>query len=132
MPLTYTDRQRREYLTFTDQVGQNWVRVFQGDTEFYSAAYWDLLTFLWRHGQPVRKTEALKAITGVRSPLTAAKYADTAIARGMIVEQENPEDARSKLLSLSHAMRAQLDGFFDDAVHELRKAADRVGAPDSA
>ncbi len=129
MPLTYSDQQRREYLAFIDRVGAKWISVFEGDTEFYSAAYWDLLTFLWRQDGPVRKTDALRAITGVKSPLTASKYADTAIARGMIVEQENPDDARSKLLGLSPAMRAQLDTFFDDAVHELRHAAGRMTPP---
>lgn len=126
MPLTYTDDQRRGYLEFIDRIGVNWVKVFEGDTEFYDAAFWDLLTHLWRNPKPVRKTDAGRAITGVKSPLTAAKYIDTALSRGMIVEKENPDDARSKLLALSPAMRAQLDTFFDDAVHELRRAASDI------
>lgn len=123
MPLTYTDSQRRVYLEFTDRIGKGWVEVFEGDTDFYSAAFWDLFTHLWRNPEPVRKTDAGRAITGVKSPLTAAKYIDTALSRGMIIEKENPEDARSKLLALSPPMRAQMDAFFDDAVHELRAAA---------
>lgn len=126
MPLTYTDDQRRGYLEFIDRIGIKWVNVFEGDTEFYSAAYWDLLTHLWRNPNPIRKTDAGRTITGVKSPLTAAKYIDTALERGMIIEKENPEDARSKLLALSPPMRAQLDAFFDDAVHELRSAAKDV------
>lgn len=123
MPLTYTDDQRRIYLEFTDRIGMKWVDVFEGDTDFYNAAYWDLLTHLWRNPEPIRKTDAGRAITGVKSPLTAGKYIDTALERGMIVEKDNPEDARSKLLTLSPPMRSQLDTFFDDAVHELRNAA---------
>lgn len=123
MPLTYTDSQRRVYLEFTDRIGRGWVEVFEGDTDFYNAAFWDLFTHLWRNPEPVRKTDAGRAITGVKSPLTAAKYIDTALGRGMIIEKENPEDARSKLLALSPPMRAQMDAFFDDAVHELRAAA---------
>jgi hypothetical protein len=123
MPLTYTDNQRRVYLEFTDRIGRGWVEVFEGDTDFYDAAFWDLFTHLWRNPKPVRKTDAGRAITGVKSPLTAAKYIDTALNRGMIIEKENPEDARSKLLALSPPMRAQMDAFFDDAVHELRAAA---------
>lgn len=123
MPLTYTDSQRRVYLEFTDRIGKGWVEVFEGDTDFYNAAFWDLFTHLWRNPEPVRKTDAGRAITGVKSPLTAAKYIDTALDRGMIIEKENPEDARSKLLALSPPMRAQMDAFFDDAVHELRAAA---------
>ncbi|MGJ3259559.1 MAG: hypothetical protein ACFE0S_08145 [Rhodospirillales bacterium] len=123
MPLTYDDAQRRAYLTFTDKVGAGWIRLFAGDTEFYSAAYWDLFTHLWRTADPVRKTDAIASITGVKSPLTASKYIDTALKRGLIVERSNPDDARSKLLALSPQMRAQMDAFFDDAVDELKKAA---------
>jgi len=122
MPLTYTDEQRRAYLTFTDKLGVGWVQLFAGDTEFYSAAYWDLFTHLWRRDEPVRKTDAIGAITGVKSPLTASKYIDTALARGLVIEKENPRDARSKLLALSPQMRAQMDTFFDDAVDEMKKA----------
>lgn len=122
MPLTYSDQQRRAYLLFTDKVGSGWIKLFAGDTEFYSAAYWDLLTHLWRVNEPVRKTDAIAAITGVKSPLTASKYIDTALSRGLIVEKENPKDARSKLIALSPQMRAQLDAFFDDAVDEMKKA----------
>ena len=123
MPLTYSDQQRRAYLEFTDKLGAGWIKLFAGDTEFYSAAYWDLFTYLWRTTEPVRKTDALSAITGVKSPLTAGKYIDTALRRGLIVENVNPNDARSKLVSLSAPMRAQMDAFFDDAVDEMKKAA---------
>ncbi len=123
MPLTYTDQQRRAYLDFTDKVGMGWIKLFAGDTEFYSAAYWDLFTHLWRTVDPVRKTDAINAITGVKSPLTASKYIDTALKRGLIVEKVNPSDARSKLVTLSAPMRAQMDAFFDDAVDEMKKAA---------
>lgn len=126
MPLTYNDQQRRAYLAFTDKVGAGWVQLFAGDTEFYSAAYWDLLTHLWRVADPVRKTDAISAITGVRSPLTASKYIETALSRGLIIEKDNPRDARSKLLTLSPQMRAQMDTFFDDAVDEMKKAVENL------
>ena len=124
MPLTYSDQQRRAYLEFTDKVGMGWIQLFAGDTEFYSAAYWDLFTHLWRTTDPVRKTDAINAITGVKSPLTASKYIDTALKRGLIAEKVNPSDARSKLVTLSAPMRAQMDAFFDDAVDEMKKAAE--------
>ena len=126
MPLRYTDVDRHTYLGFLDQMGLKWVDLFAGDTEFYSAAYWDLLTFLWRTPDPVRKTDAQAAITGIKSPLTAAKYVETAIKRGLIIEKPNPADARSKLLALSPALRAQLDGFFDDAVDAMCKTAEKI------
>lgn len=126
MTLKYNTNQHGEYLLMTERIGLSWLEVFQGDTTFYSAAYWDLLTGLWRCPGPVRKTEALGFMKAVKSPHTAGKFADTAIGKGIIVETENPEDARSKLLELSPGMRRHLDGFLDAAVTELRKSNKNV------
>ena len=92
--LKFNDDQRREYLNLTDQVGMKWLEVFEGYTEFYSAAYWDLLTGLSRTDGPRRKTDALGLMKGIKSVHTAGKYLDTAIERGIIVETDNPQDAR--------------------------------------
>ena len=92
--LKFNDDQRREYLNLPDQVGMKWLKVFEGDTEFYSAAYWDLLTGLWRTNGPRRKTDALGLMKGIKSVHAAGKYLDTAIERGIIVETDNPQDAR--------------------------------------
>lgn len=131
MPLTYDDTQRRAYLGMTDAVGRQWLDLFEGDTQFYSAPYWDLFTALWRADAPTRKTDAARMLTGIKSPLTAAKYIDTAIKRGLITERDNPDDARSKVLTLTPQMRAQLDRFFDDAVDVLLKTAGKLrgGSP---
>lgn len=122
MKLKYTDDQRKEYLNMIDHVGQNWLHVFKGDPEFYSAAYWDLLTRIWKSGRPVRKTDALKFMIGIKSAQTAGKYLETAIEHDFIREEENPKDARSKLVTLSPETRDRLDRFFDLAVGEVRAA----------
>ncbi len=126
MELKYNDKQRLEYLSMMDRIGHVWVEIFQGDTEFYSAAYWDLLTGLWRCPGAVRKTEALGFMKAIRSPHTAGKYVDATIRRGFAVETDNPEDARSKLVALSPDMRARLDGFLDRAISELRTSNQNV------
>lgn len=117
----YTDEQRREYLTMSDRLGRRWLEIFAGDTEFYSVVYWDLLSGLWKSPGPVRKTDALRMMTAVRSAHTAGKYVEAALRHGLIVETENPEDARSRLIALSPATRARLDGFFDIAIDEIRR-----------
>jgi hypothetical protein len=76
----------------------------------------------------VRKTDALKFMTAVKSAHTAGKYVDTAVAQGVLEETDNPEDARSRLLALSPAMRRRLDDFFETAVDELRRSTDAVAA----
>lgn len=120
--LRYNAEQRLEYLAMIDRVGQAWLSVFAGNTEFYSANYWDLLTGLWRQPDPLRKTDALKTMTAIKSAHTAGKYLQDALAHGLIRETENPEDARSKLVELAPETRQRLDGFFDNAVGEVRRA----------
>ncbi|VAX28811.1 hypothetical protein MNBD_NITROSPINAE05-350 [hydrothermal vent metagenome] len=126
MKLKYTVDQRKEYLNMIDHVGQNWLDVFLGDPEFYSAAYWDLLTRIWKSERPVRKTDALKFMIAIKSAQTAGKYLESAIGCGFILEEENPKDARSKLVSLSSQMRARLDVFFDQAVGEVKTAHQKM------
>jgi len=121
--LKYNADQRREYLTMIDQVGANWLSVFQGNTDFYSAIYWDLLTQLWRREGPVRKTDALKYMTAIKSAHTAGKYLQETIEQGLVVEADNPRDARSKLVMLEPEMRRRLDEFFDVSVGVLRRAS---------
>lgn len=120
MALKYNNAQHRQYLEMTDSVGRNWVEVFEGDTEFYSAAYWDLLTGIWRADGPVRKTDALRYMTAIKSAHTASKYVESSIKAGILLESDNPDDARSKLLTLSDDMRKRLDTFFDGAVSAVR------------
>jgi hypothetical protein len=126
MKLKYSVDQRKEYLNMIDHVGRNWLDVFLGDPEFYSAAYWDLLTRIWKSDRPVRKTDALKFMIGIKSAQTAGKYLESAIANGFIREEENPKDARSKLVSLSQEMRGRLDVFFDQAVGEVKTAHQKM------
>jgi len=120
MDFKYNDKQRKEYFKTTQKMGASWIGVFEDDEEFYSSAYWDLLTNIWMKDSPVRKTDALRFMTNIKSPHTAGKYVETAIAKGILIEEENPQDARSRLLRLSPKMRERLDGFFDKCVTDIR------------
>ena len=121
MALKYNGAQREEYLNMISRVGSHRLDVFEGRPEFYSAIFWDLFTGMWLNKGPVRKTDVLGFMKAVKSPHTAAKYVDTAVRRGMLIESDNPDDARSKLLALSPDMKQRLDGFLDTAVSEVRK-----------
>ena len=129
MDLKYSEEQRKEYLKMIDRNGQNWLQVFQGNPEFYSAAYWDLLTAIWKQNKPVRKTDALKMMVAIKSPQTAAKYVETALQHKFLIEKDNPIDARSKLVALSPEMRQRLDIFFDKAVAEVCNAYKIIASP---
>lgn len=124
--MKYTEEQRREYMAMTDQVGRNWLEVFEGDKEFYSADYWDLFTGIWKQGGEARKTDAAGLMFGVKSAQTASKYVETAIEKRLLLEKENPKDARSRLVVLTAEMRIRLDRFFDHAVEAMLTAANNV------
>lgn len=129
--LKYTEDQRREYMMMTDHVGRNWLEVFEGDPEFYNAAYWDLFTGIWKLGGEARKTDAARLMIGVKSAQTASKYVETAIEKRLLLEKENPKDARSRLVVLTAEMRSRLDRFFDRAVEAVLSAAERVKGKES-
>lgn len=120
MTLKYNKQQYKEYLRMTARRGMAWLSVFGDDRDFWSAAYWDLFTNLWDSDGPVRKTDALKFMRAIKSAHTAGKYVEAAIDKGFLIEADNPEDARSKLLTLSPEMRERLDVFLDTAVGDIR------------
>ena len=126
MKLKFSNDQHRVYMDFADDTGNEWVQVFEGDTDFYDAAYWDLFRNMWRARTPVRKTDALKFMTSIKSAHTAGKYLDVALEKGLIIEQDNPKDARSKLLNLSSDLRNRMDRFFDYIVEEMRKTCKTI------
>jgi len=126
MTLKFSQDQRKQYLVMADRIGGGWLHLFGDNTEFYSAAYWDLLTGIWRVSGPVRKTDALKMMQAIKSAHTAGKYIDTALQNGILVEGDNPDDARSKLLTLSPDMRQKMDAFFDEAVEGVLGTARKI------
>ena len=89
MKLKYNDKQRKEYFRTTLRMGAAWLSVFEEDEEFYSSAYWDLLTNIWVKDAPVRKTDALRFMTNIKSPHTAGKYVETAIEKGFREQAES-------------------------------------------
>ena len=73
MSKSYSNNQRTEYLAMTARFGGLWVQVFKGQTEFYTASYWDLFRGMWSHGGPIKKTDALALMKPARSAQTAGK-----------------------------------------------------------
>lgn len=112
------------YLNLMDRANEKWARLVSAAPELRSAPTWDLLTHLWRAGEPVQKTDAIKAMISIRSPNTAAKYIEIAIESGIVEETDNPDDKRSKKLMLSDTGRARMDQFLDACVGDLLAASE--------
>jgi len=136
LTLKYNQTQHRVYLELMDRVSDNWLSVFDGNTAFFSAPYWDLLRGIWRQTGAIRKTDAMAFMRSVKSAHTAGKLIDAAVREGFLIEIENPNDARSKLLDLSQTTRQRIDAVFDRAVTEIIKAEQQIAthgdpSPDS-
>lgn len=116
-----SDKTRRVFAQALKQVGLHWQKVLR-DEEFQSPNYFDLFSEIWlKAGEPVCKTDCYRFMAGV-SPQTAKKYVERAVARGHLLERNNPQDGRSRLIALSPALTARLEQTFDLAAQELRKA----------
>ncbi len=126
MKLKYNNEQRQEFLKMMDGISYAWIEMFEGNTEFYSASYWDLLSGMWKTNTTVKKTDALKLMKAIKSPHTAGKYLAAAVRHGILVETDNPADARSRLVALSPDMKQRLDAFFDARVGALRAVTHRI------
>ena len=90
-----------------------------------------MFTGIWKLGGEARKTDAARLMIGVKSAQTASKYVETAIEKRLLLEKENPKDARSRLVVLTAEMRSRLDRFFDRAVEAMLSAAERVKGKES-
>lgn len=97
------------------QLDLRWAEVFD-DGDFYDLHYSNLFTEIWlRDGRPVTRTEAYGYMTYL-SPQTAMKYLNRALEKGYLVEVENPEDRRSRLVAMSPKLESRMDALVDYAM----------------
>jgi len=120
--LKFTQCQHKQYIHFTRKTGAKWIEMFDGNNEFYSAAYWDLLTEMWYADKPLMVSDALKFMKSIKSPFTARKYLQKLIDEKMVLETKNLKDERSMLVSLSPAMKAKLDNYLDYTISTMKES----------
>lgn len=109
-----TQQQRQQFVRALNQMDAAWMAFLQ-DVDFLDINYSDLFTGLWSAEQPVRKQEAVEFMRHLGAQ-TAKKYLDRAIAKGLVVEVNDPDDGRAKLIMLSDDLKQGLEGFFDQGI----------------
>ena len=88
--------------------------------------------------QRSRTADAARALRAVEQnvakvirgkPLAIRLALTTLIARGHLLETANPQDGRSRLITLSPALKALLEQNFDLTAQQLRQALEGPGDP---
>ena len=109
-----TQARRAQFVRALNEMDAAWMAFLQ-DVDFLDINYSDLFTGLWSAQRPVRKQEAVEFMRHLGMQ-TAKKYLDRAIAKGHVVEINDPEDGRAKLIMLSEPLKDGLEHFFDRGI----------------
>ena len=103
------------------KLDRQWAATFD-DGDFFDLHYSSLFTEMWlRDGRAVPRTEAYGFMQSL-SPQTAMKYLNRALQEGYLLEVDNPDDRRSRLIAMSPKLKERLDNLIDYALAEFRKA----------
>ena len=114
--MTFSDSDRHHFIDFYLKMDAIWAEEF--DEEEYTNIHYATLFFqLWSKAKPVSKTDAYRFMHNI-SLQTAQKYLNKAIKRGSIIEIDNPDDKRSKLVTLSEHTRTTLERCIDATLSE--------------
>jgi hypothetical protein len=127
----YSDTRRREFIDLLNDTDQYWVEVM-GDRLFHDLNYYDLFTRMWLRsnkarnglnshngsGRPMEtfgKSELYQLMPNV-SQRTAIKYIQIAIDNGLLVEQADPGDLRSRRITMSADLKRKIELFLDYSI----------------
>jgi hypothetical protein len=121
-PCRYPDTRRRDFIDLLNDTDQYWVEVM-GDRLFHDLNYYDLFTRMWLRlnnssGTTVeafRKSELYQLMPNI-SQRTAVKYIQMAIDQGLLIEQADPGDLRSRKITMSADLQRKIESFLDYSI----------------
>jgi hypothetical protein len=106
---------RRQFVQMINRTDQYWMDIL-GDKLFHDLNYYDLFTQMWlKHNQTFHKSELHQLMPNV-SQRTAVKYIQIAIDHGLLIEQADPEDLRSKRITMSAGLKRKIELFLDYSI----------------
>lgn len=91
-----------------------------GDALFHDLNYYDLFTRMWlrlngAHDNTFHKSELYQLMPNV-SQRTAIKYIQIAIDRGFLIEHRDPDDLRSRRITMSSDLKRKIELFLDYSI----------------
>lgn len=118
-PKKQADARRRQFIHLQNDTDQYWMNVL-GDTLFHDLNYYDLFTQMWLRSDDFpndtfQKSELYQLMPNV-SQRTAIKYIQIAIDRGLLIEHLNPDDLRSRRITMSSDLKRKIELFLDYSI----------------
>jgi hypothetical protein len=116
-----TGRKHKERQCFVEALRKldgRWGVSFHED-DFYDLHYSDLFTQMWQQGdRAVTRSEAYAMMRNV-SIQTAKKYLNQAIENDYLLELDNPQDRRSKLVKMSPKLQERFERLIDESLKDF-------------
>jgi hypothetical protein len=118
-PKKQADTRRRQFIHLQNDTDQYWMDVL-GDALFHDLNYYDLFTRMWlrsddAHDNTFQKSELYRLMPNV-SQRTAIKYIQIAIDRGLLIEHVDPDDLRSRRITMSSDLKRKIELFLDYSI----------------
>ena len=118
-PKKQADARRRQFIHLQNDTDQYWMDVL-GDTLFHDLNYYDLFTRMWlrfndANDTRFHKSELYQLMPNV-SQRTAIKYIQIAIDHGLLIEHVDPDDLRSRRITMSSDLKRKIELFLDYSI----------------
>ena len=118
-PHRQSNSRRREFIRLLTSIDEYWVEVL-GDKLFHDLNYYDLFTQMWLRlntdsGGTFRKSDLYSLMPNV-SQRTAIKYVQIAIDHGLLMEHTDPEDLRSRRITMAPDLKRKIELFLDHSI----------------
>ncbi|MDN5836625.1 MAG: MarR family transcriptional regulator [Nitrosospira sp.] len=118
-PDRHTNARRRQFIQRLNSTDQYWMDVL-GDKLFHDLNYYDLFTQMWLrlNGAPrdiFYKSELYRLMPNI-SQRTAVKYIQIAIDHGLLIEHIDPQDLRSRRVTMSADLKRKIELFLDYSI----------------
>lgn len=110
---------RCQFIQFLMNIDEYWLEVL-GDKRFHDLNYYDLFTQMWLKlntgsDNRFRKSDLYMFMPNI-SQRTAIKYIQIAIDHGLLIEHTDPEDMRSRWITMSHVLKQKIEQFLDHSI----------------
>ena len=110
---------RRQFIQLLNSTDQYWMDVL-GDSLFHDLNYYDLFTQMWLRldgttHDTFHKSELHQLMPNI-SQRTAVKYIQIAIDHGLLIEHTDPEDLRSRQITMSAGLKQKIELFLDYSI----------------